>query len=104
MLEHYMSELVAYKNTGLTPEEIIDAKMFAGWIPVSEQLPEDDHSVLICSINGWQDVGWHEHGKWWKGCSHADIRNDIIAWMPLPEPYESKLGPEEHPALEVKTI
>lgn len=77
-----------YEDTGLTPEEIMDGKMLTGWIPVEEQLPGNSHAVLLCGAEGWQKVGWYEHGRWWTGISHADIRDDVVAWMPLPEPFD----------------
>ena len=68
------------------------------WIPVSERLPDTDDEVLC----------WYEYYHWsqekvlpeygiggyfketsaWYGevASGRDVR--VIAWMPLPEPYE----------------
>lgn len=70
-----------------TVKAIIRKHMNDGWILVEERLPENAHSVLICGITGWVDVGWREQDHWWTGFSHADIQKDVIAWMPLPEPY-----------------
>lgn len=63
------------------------------WIPVNERLPEEEIDVLVCNSNGeieisagtysteandfmWYTSGWR-FGK-------------VIAWMPLPKPYESQ--------------
>lgn len=59
-----------------------------GWIPVEERLPENGHSVLICGIHGWIDVGWYIRGTWRTGFSAAEIVKEVVAWMPLPEPYK----------------
>ena len=73
-----------------------------GWIPCSERLPdacgkylvtmkwhttkwngdiEDEHITIKTAWYGeWDDIGW--------GWSEIF---DVLAWMPLPEPYEEKL-------------
>lgn len=63
------------------------------WIPCSERLPENDDSVL--ATTAWGDVTiaervyppindtcWFIHD----GNTNATI-DDVVAWMPLPEPY-----------------
>lgn len=39
--------LKRYEDTGLTPEEIIEKKVFQGWIPVEERLPDRETDVLV---------------------------------------------------------
>ena len=61
--------------------------MEMNWIPCSERLPEVGKSVLVtitlpdgqreCYVSKW--VG----DKWWDAS-----RFEVIAWMPLPEPYK----------------
>ncbi len=64
------------------------------WIPCSERLPEDDERVL--ATTAWEDVTiaervyppindtcWFIHD----GSTNATI-DDVVAWMPLPEPYK----------------
>lgn len=58
------------------------------WILCSERLPEENASVLMCSITGYRDVGWWTGKRWVTGFSHAAIARNIIAWQPLPEPYK----------------
>ena len=67
------------------------------WIPVTERLPKPRESVII-SVNGkygdWIGEGcyWEttENHVIWKGYRwNATYWDDeIIAWMPLPEPYK----------------
>ena len=55
------------------------------WIPVSERLPEKGAQVLCCN----------KYGSVFTSCITAKIKKsfyfgkhyDVIAWMPLPEPY-----------------
>ncbi|MDE7436774.1 MAG: DUF551 domain-containing protein [Lachnospiraceae bacterium] len=99
-------KLKDYEGTGLAPEQILEIdklyrdrlkeiedlkqRLAAGfeWIPCSERLPEDSYSVLICGEPGYIDSGWYKDGHWWTGFSFADIKKDIVAWRPLPEPYQ----------------
>lgn len=64
------------------------------WTPVSEGLPERYTDVIVTDIeisNTYQSryVG---NGYW--ECDNGTLKNRIIAWMPLPEPYK-KGGAEE---------
>lgn len=56
-----------------------------GWIPVSERLPKPYEQVLrtVKSI-GWNGT-FHIHVDLGSICP---IDTDVIAWMPLPKPYE----------------
>ncbi len=68
------------------------------WIPCSERLPEDDTLMLVNYIDYRPDamdiwIGWHEMENVWHidGEAHSrEFGNDVIAWMPLPEPYKEE--------------
>ena len=56
------------------------------WIPVSERLPEENTKVyLVCFDDGYISSIMYDRGKWLIG------GNNIIAWMPLPEPYKADM-------------
>jgi hypothetical protein len=63
------------------------------WIPVSERLPEDGHSVLFCDNNNDIMVGYHVKGRpdthFSQDGTYEDMKN-VRAWMPLPEPYKAE--------------
>lgn len=59
------------------------------WVPVSERLPELD--VYVIATTQWYEITMAcriGDGEWF---IHEDNANayddDILAWMPLPEPY-----------------
>lgn len=59
------------------------------WIPVSERLPEENQKVLFAHIHGRDDVICGRYadktfivdGTWY-------TTYEVLAWMPLPEPYK----------------
>ena len=70
------------------------------WIPVSERLPRDMQYVLLTvrRLNNAYNprpfisvgyIGWNQH-HWW--CAHdgdCEISKvEVLAWMPLPKPFE----------------
>lgn len=66
--------------------EVADRLEKYQWIDVNDRLPEDDRDVLI--YLPWQniDVGWRYDGEW--SCNYNCQDADVVAWMPLPEPYK----------------
>ena len=73
--------------------EIVDkyAEQETKWIPVSERLPEENKQVLIQYRTRYRDdvnlfdVTSRADCNYWQGIGREI---DVIAWMPLPEPYE----------------
>jgi len=56
------------------------------WIPVSERLPEKDDDYLVTLDFEWEreiEMGWLVDGEWLNANGHA-----VVAWMPMPEPWE----------------
>lgn len=86
-----MHRLAAYEDTGLTPEEILDGKMLTGWIPVEEKLPGYDGLYLVCLDDGYISSAEYMTGRNRK--RDWDLwpdNGEVIAWMPLPEPYRAE--------------
>lgn len=93
--------LMEYEDTGLTPDqlreldrlylekcqEVAELKRRGAWIPVGDRLPEDGEVVQVTTRRGYTDVGYYDdsRGEWWT--SDDDGLMDVIAWMPLAEPY-----------------
>ena len=59
-----------------------------GWIPCSERLPEEDTTVIACFSNGLvTELVFYNgifHG------TYGYTEKMIIAWQPLPQPYQPK--------------
>ena len=83
------------------------------WIPVSERLPDDRKKCLVTHKGGYVDImryasdlygideydfcdkkgkaGWYDYDSEWGYCS----RDDVIAWLSLPEPYKAESEDKE---------
>lgn len=69
-----------------------------GWIPVTEQLPDEDSKVIITDEDGDIYIARYEYNpwtddpivEWWSD----EYRVYPVAWMPLPEPYREDGGTE----------
>ena len=65
------------------------------WIPCSERLPEDvdvgeEFPIVIFCTSTTTYIGFYEYnrGRWWDS-AYEEVVSDVIAWQPLPEPYEA---------------
>lgn len=72
----------------------VEAEYGNGWIPVeSGKMPKEDERVLCLHDDGFIDCG-ELVGKTW--CCDMDEyalnRDNVLAWMPLPEPYRPEKG------------
>lgn len=95
--------IVAFIRKQVDKQPTIDAEPC--WIPCEERLPEDsdyhdlwetpDGAVLWCKATGEIGVGWYyESTKNWSDLWDNGVK-DVIAWMPLPEPYEGERKDDE---------
>lgn len=87
--EEYWKELMEMAITALQNQP--------GWIPVSERLPEKSYGCLVTVMDfepltqtDFENilpyfVGYDGHG--WNNADGETIPFEVIAWMPLPEPY-----------------
>ena len=61
------------------------------WIPCNDRLPEGDTRVLCCTLNkkGVPNIvlGYYIPES---GCWACGMNSNVVAWMPLPEPYEEE--------------
>ena len=84
LLKEAMAKLAAYEDA-----EEAGKNMNDGWIPVEEQLPKERNLYLATAesagfyfrlICHWNAPGWTEETG----------QQKIIAWRPLPEPYQAE--------------
>lgn len=67
-----------------------DANVPSNWIPCSERLPDEYGNYLVTSDED-VDIGtFNPNTAKWSGCDAEGFYwvYDIIAWMPLPDPYK----------------
>ena len=62
------------------------------WIPCGERLPEEKREVLVSTKDGYLNIAFLEtlstgDFEWTDVIEYFQIPN-VIAWMPLPEPYK----------------
>jgi hypothetical protein len=68
-----------------------------GWIPCSERLPEDGKNCLITYISFLDGItkccdgcAYVIENGWFWCLDDSEVNVDVIAWMPLPEPYKGE--------------
>lgn len=74
--------------------QAIDAEPYvhAAWIDVENGLPDNAADVLVCDIDGDIYMGYRsDHNGWRRTVDYENIKN-VVAWMPLPEPYKGAAG------------
>ena len=69
------------------------------WIPVSERLPENSGNYLITycyqgEIETQEAVYAKDEEDKWFDITYIEITLAVIAWMPLPKPYEPQESEE----------
>ena len=94
---HY--ERVVYENVIKDLPSVTPAPKMGRWIPVSERLPEDHLDVLVyLSTNRMTIACYNSHRLPFRDkpigwgvdvqiSVHTFCSDDVVAWMPLPEPY-----------------
>ena len=72
--------------------EIIQEEHNNGWIPCSEQMPEEDGvAVLLQDMEGNYSLGVSETNRTFKGFKEGyqwASAGCYMAWQPLPKPYK----------------
>lgn len=102
-------EILAADEDGIIEwlNSLPNAEKTGKWIPVSERLPEEDTEVLICykhregegdtnhariDITSYGDMYFGgnrivQTKHWRQPFEYFALNYEVVAWMPLPEPY-----------------
>lgn len=60
------------------------------WVLIRDCEPFPHENKLICTANGGRTIArWLDDAETWLDMYDNEIRN-VVAWMPLPEPYEEE--------------
>ena len=90
-----ITELPMDKNDVEALNMAIKALERSRWIPVSERLPRAEQYALITVYNQTK-MCWYKNGIFVDGEQNAYTKEneELVAWMPLPEPYEAQESEE----------
>lgn len=61
------------------------------WIPVTERMPEVGQMVLVTLKSKRSDRIGQVDADYWRADGEKDwyyFQDDVLAWMPLPDPYK----------------
>lgn len=94
--EIYVAKLNAEMNIRILPSAQPER-----WIPVTEGLPEEKKQVLVCDDGGFIYTAEGEtrsDGEWqWYESAEYRPMEDVVAWMPLPDPWKGEEDDTERP-------
>ena len=100
---YYSDEYIKGWENGVKAQYEATIDAVQGWIPCSERLPEIDETLHLCDQISEEVLGTDTYGNirhvYLTKCGYLKptfctveegMSVDIVAWMPLPEPYEPK--------------
>ena len=89
----YMRDIEKSIRKMLIDQIANEKKQEPKWIPVSERVPEDGEEVL-CFLGSEEMAVLFLRNDWgqdeWVDVRFATESYDVVAWMPLPEPYKAE--------------
>lgn len=97
ILSHDRERLIDARGSDYSGVEALDMAITSfkhtRWIPVSERVPEEGEEVL-CFLDSDEMAVLFRRNNWcyveWVDGGFATGSYDVIAWMPLPEPYKKE--------------
>ena len=54
------------------------------WIPVHQQLPDDDITVLIADTEHDVTLGFHDGDDGWRYCNGSRVGDPVTHWAEIP--------------------
>lgn len=62
---------------------------FGTWIPCKAKLPKQGQEVICqCRAGIITTLKRDAYGEWYQDAEHCYMSGFVIAWMPLPKPYQ----------------
>lgn len=90
---HHMPEYDEYWQAGEMAIDALKKQEQERWIPVTERLPEENGRYIICYEDTTTFLDYF-NGKWFfplgKHAMACEETGTIVAWRPLPEPFQEE--------------
>ena len=84
LYDNHRTSAETYKEAILKNVNQLADEYNNSWIPCSERLPEFDVWVLVTRSSGIIDLDMFKGTRW------ISREDSVIAWQPLPAPYQPK--------------
>ena len=88
-----LEALIARQIEELKESMTNSAKPEQQWIPCSKRMPEEETDVLICNSTGNIAISrgaYSTEASDWIWYTSGWRFGEVVAWMPLPEPYKAE--------------
>lgn len=69
---------------------MIEKDYYNGWIPAEERLPEKEYYTALCVTDKNHYCVAVYNREYGFRTGDIDVEGEIIAWIPLPEPYSQE--------------
>lgn len=88
--EYDKSAHCCHRWTKVIRNTVEEIKNEQRWVPVSERLPDRCVNVLVQLDGDWIEISALIGDVWQNQWGLYCPTNDVVAWMPLPEPYAER--------------
>ena len=58
----------------------------SAWIPISNEMPDEEATVLIAYSDGEVSIGYQVAGEWYDADAYAESTAPVTHWMRMPLP------------------
>lgn len=96
MTAEELRQNIKYINLEADNGERVIFNVLPDWIPVSKRLPEEDGRYIVTKRDERDDEEIYVTTSYYQNDEYGFFsEEEIIAWMPLPEPYKGESEDKE---------